>query len=157
MALTVVFWPIGINPEQTGEFAVGVVQSSVQWTTAPGVVSLMVTDCPVEYVPAAGENIGVAAVVCASAGGTEYAKDRRAVRMQTGNSRDVILGMGTLLNTRGAHCRYFSGAEATMSLEDEPHAVNVIVPGNIDYANNKCLLIEHPGFPVRTETPYMLS
>jgi hypothetical protein len=43
------------------EAVVGVEPSVVKKMDAPAVVSLRVTDCVVVYVPAAGENVGVAA------------------------------------------------------------------------------------------------
>lgn len=49
------------GPLQVGEDAVAVVPSVVQWMVAPAVVEEIVTFWAVVYVPAAGENVGVAA------------------------------------------------------------------------------------------------
>jgi hypothetical protein len=105
IALTVVFWLIAIDPAHTGELAVGVDQSRVQWIVAPGVASLRVTDCPVANTPATGENVGVATVVCASRDRAEYTIERSEPTIKTENNRENNLGKVTLRNARVASCR----------------------------------------------------
>jgi hypothetical protein len=49
-----------IGPVNTGDAVVGVVPLVVKKIVAPGVASVIVTDCVPVYVPAAGVKVGVA-------------------------------------------------------------------------------------------------
>lgn len=54
-----------IGAAYVGALALGAVPSVVKWIVAPDVAVLMLTTCAVSYVPAAGENAGVATVAAA--------------------------------------------------------------------------------------------
>ena len=57
-----------------GDDVVGVVPSVVQYMVAPAVASLIVTICTDVYVPAAGENVGVATAPSAVIVSVPFAK-----------------------------------------------------------------------------------